>query len=199
MRTIWRFGVVLPALVVASAVASCGDGTGPEASAGVRLAFDDGAFHEAAGDPTFSAGGLETATFAIAFPDSVGGLVITSFQLTEGTRGDLFVLQVTAFAEGEYGPCGPGAPCHGRILEGFDPEALEVQAYWEMTGGSVRVDALGERVSGSLSDAAYARVGDGATLGIESGTFDLPLLTQEEGVAIMECFLIRATGGSCDG
>jgi hypothetical protein len=67
---------------------ACADGAGPaggEVGEGVRLAFEDGHSHVAAGDPTFGAGGLEAATFAIAFPDSVGGLVITSFQLTGGS------------------------------------------------------------------------------------------------------------------
>ena len=191
--------VVVP-LALAVALSACAEATGPNGEEGVRLAFDDGASHVAAGDPTFGAGGLEAATFAIAFPDSVGGLVITSFQLTGETTGDLFVLQAGTFAEGEYGPCQVGGECHGRILEGIDPENLQVAAYWEMTGGTLSVDEIGgDRIRGRLTDLAYERSDDRATLVVESGTFDLPLLSQEEGVAIMQCFLYRVTGGSCDG
>lgn len=45
---------------------------------------------------TVQGGAVAATTFAIAFPDSVSGLVISGFQLREGTRGDLFILQLTS-------------------------------------------------------------------------------------------------------
>ena len=195
-------GTLLLAAAMTGLVA-CEDGTGPETPDVPRVAFTwaDGAEYEAEGEPVFEGGDVAAEAFAIAFADSVGGLAITSFRETEGTRGDLFVLQITDLDEGEFGPCGTGGECHGRVLEDVDAANLaDVGAFWEIVSGSVTLDEAGpERVTGSFTDLVLERVdGTAPDRTIESGTFDLPLLSDEEGVEIMECLLERATGGACE-
>lgn len=189
-------------LVVGAVVATACDGTGPEDRIeGVELAFGDGGAYVAAGAPQFVGGEVAGETFAIAFADSVGGLVITSFQVTDGTRGDLLVLQLGSVAEGTFEPCGAGQECHGRILQGLDPENLDIApAFFELAGGSVTISELEEeRVAGSMADLEFLPTEDGSEpLTVSSGAFDLPLLSHDEGIAIMQCFLVRVTGGTCE-
>ena len=179
----------------------CSEGTGPGTPGGLQLTFADGGSHSASGEPSFAGGQLGAGTFALAFADSVGGLVITSFEVTDGSVGDLFVLQINDVAVGTWGPCGVGGDCHGRILEGLDREDLQSPpVHWEMTSGEVVVEDLVEgRITGRLSDLTFEEAEGPATRAVESGTFDLPLLTHAEGIAIMQCFLASVTGGSCPG
>ena len=178
--------------------AACSDGTGPGTPEGLQLTFAEGGTHTAQGEPSFAGGQLGAGTFALAFADSVGGLVITSFQVTDGSVGDLFVLQINEVAVGTWGPCRVGGDCHGRILEGLDREDLQSPpVHWEMIDGEVVVEALVEgRITGRLSDLTFEGA-EGTTRAVESGTFDLPLLSHAEGIAIMQCFLASVTGGSC--
>lgn len=192
-------GLSLAALLT---LTGCDDPTDPPGGTeeGIHLTYSDGGSYQTAGPPQITGGELDAADFAIAFPDSTGGLVIATFQGTEGTRGDLFILQFVEQRTGTFQDCGLGGDCHGRILEGIDAADLsDVEAYWEITGGSVTLDEAGpDRVSGSVSDLLLLLEPDGlATRTIQDGTFDLALLSEDEGVAVMECFLTRVTGGSC--
>lgn len=99
---------------------------------------------------------MSAGTFAIAFPDSVGELVITSFEQSAGTRGDLSILGAHRALLGRLRS---GAPARWRRLPREE-----------------------------------ARLAEREPRSIPSGTFDLPLLSEEEGVEIMMCFLRRATG-----
>jgi hypothetical protein len=182
----------------------CGDdGTGPGdvGAAGLFMTYVGGGGYEASGMPSFNGNDVAAGTFAIAFEDSIGGLAITSFEQTEGTRGNLFILQLTDRRTGTFSPCGVTQECHGRLLEGIDADSLQVvDMAWEIAGGSVQVDDAGPtRVTGSFSNLvlqAQDTTLDDRT--VESGTFDLLLLPKDEGEAIMRCFLKRATGApSC--
>jgi hypothetical protein len=56
-----------------------------------------------------------------------------------------------------------------------------------------------DRVSGSVSGLVLAQQPDGiATRTIQEGSFDLALLSEDEGIGVMECFLTRVTGGTCE-
>lgn len=156
--------------------------------------------YAATGMPVFASGQVSPATFAIAFADSVGGLVITSFQATTGTRGDLFILQLTSLQPGTFGPCGVGAGCHGRLLEGIDADNLhDVEAAWEIVDGTLVLEAAADRAVGSFTNFELRSADGASTRTVTSGSFDLPLLDHAEGTANMQCFLARATGGSCPG
>lgn len=191
---------IAAALVLAMAFGGCSDpvDTTPNREDGLAFAFG-GVDYRAAGSPSFSGQNVEAATFAVAFHDSVGGLVITSFQLKEGSRGDLFILQLTSSEVGTF-TCGVGHDCHGRLLEGIDAANLQdVEEAWEIDSGSVTVENLGDdEIAGRFDDLLLLPGSGGTVRSVESGTFDLPLLSQTEGVEIMNCFLARTTGGSCD-
>lgn len=185
------------------AFVACHDATAPviQDESNLSLSYADGATYQATGEPAFEGGDLSSATFATAYPDSVGGYVISAFQQTDGSTGDLFILQLTDRQTGAHGPCGTGADCHGRILEDFDAATLQLGGtYWEITSGTVQVDQSGpDRLSGSFSDLVLeAQNSSEPDRTIQSGTFDLKLLSDEEGKAAMGCFLASATGsGSC--
>lgn len=200
----WTTSMRTAGLVAAGAVvamAGCSDSTGPQKTteSSLSLSFADGGTYQATGAPVFDGGDLAASTFATAFSDSVGGYVISGFQQTKGTEGDLFILQLTDRQTGEHGPCGTGASCHGRILEDFDAGALRtLGTYWEITSGIVRIDQAGpDRLKGSFTDLVLqAQDSTAEERTIESGTFDLERLSDAEGTAAMRCFLARVSGAA---
>jgi hypothetical protein len=190
-------------LVSVLALSACDDPANPPPGGdeGIDLTFSDGGSYQTAGAPQISGGELDAADFAIAFPDSTGGLVIATFKRTEGTRGDLFILQLVQQRTGTFESCGLGGDCHGRILEGIDAADLsDLEGYWEILGGTVTLEEAGpDRAVGTVEDLALTLLNDGTTTRtIQEGRFDLALLSEGEGVAVMECFLTRVTGGSCE-
>ena len=194
-----RTGVLL---VVLAVLAACEDAVAPggEIFEGVAFTWDGGGEHRSSGPPSFEDGAVLSGEFAVAFPDSVGGLVMASFHPREGTKGNLFILQLVERGTGTFGPCGTSQECHGRFLEDLDPEDLSVlPGYWEITDGSVTIDVDGPgRLRGSFTDFVLSGPGDaGGVREIEEGTFDVPLLGAEQGADIMRCFIRRLTGGSC--
>ena len=187
-------------ITLAALLAACEEATAPEAAFdGLAFVWDGGSEHRSRGTPSFQSEGVLSGQFAVAFPDTVGGLVLASFHPREGRRGDLFILQVTERGVGVTWPCAPSSQCHGRFLEDVDPEDLSVvpQA-WEITDGRVSIEVDGpDRVRGRLTDLVLSVPGDEPGREIEEGTFDVPLLSGEDGADIMRCFLRRLTGGSC--
>lgn len=185
------------------ALAACGDPVNPppRGGEGIALSFSDGGSYQTEGAPQITGGELDAADFAIAFPDTVGGLVIATFKKTEGTRGDLFILQLVQRRTEVFNHCGLAGDCHGRILEGIDAANLwDLEEFWEITEGSVTMEEAGpERVVGTVKDLTLTLLNDGTTTRtIQEGSFHLALLSEGEGVAVMECFLTRVTGGTCE-
>jgi hypothetical protein len=80
----------LMAATEAAAPAASSDSTGPRnpTESSLSLSYADGGTYQAAGALVFVGGDLAASTFATAFPDSVGGYVISSFQQTGGDEGD---------------------------------------------------------------------------------------------------------------
>lgn len=190
------------ALLLAGAVlvlAGCGDSVASPAVQGasrLTLNYSDGGQYEASGTPTVEAGDIAGGTFAVAFRDSLGGLVITSFQQQNGTQGDLFVLQLTESRTGSFGPCGPSQDCHGRMLGDFSALTRQANggAYWEIVSGTVQVDEVGpDRLKGSVSDLlmqAQDSIRPDRT--IQSGSFDLQLLSDQKGKVALARLLCDA-------
>lgn len=181
------------------AVAGCGDSpTGPTEPDGSNLTlnYSDGGQYLASGTPSVDGGQISASSFAVAFTDSVGGVVIAGFQLKDETRGDLFVLQLKDTRSGSFGPCGANQDCHGRIVEDFDAQTRQTTGgpYFEIVSGSVQVDQAGpDRLKGSITDLvlqAQDSVRPDRT--IESGTFDLQLLSDQEGKAALASLLCEA-------
>ena len=176
-------------------------GTGPDYTdfEGVSLTFEGSALWETHQSPTFTDGQVDPGPFTMAFPDSVGGWVIGGFLPTQSPAGDLFILQLTERRTGTFSPCSPNEDCHGRMLEGIDPNDLEAGAtYWEIVSGSVTVDGTGDgRLRGFFTDLVFQQADSEETRTATEGGFNVELLSDAEGVAIMRCFIERMTGGSC--
>jgi len=182
------------------ALAGCGDSptglmTEPGGSS-LTLNYSDGGRYQASGTPSVDGGQVSASTFAVAFRDSVGGVVITGFQQTDGTRGDLFVLQLTDTRTGTFGPCGANEECHGRIVGDFDAQTRRSTGgpYYEIVSGSVQVDQAGpDRLKGSITDLVLqAQDSIRPDRTVESGTFDLQLLSDQEGKAALAGLLCEA-------
>jgi hypothetical protein len=196
------FRAVLVAAVLVTT--ACSDPTSPLLPETDGLAFTDahGRAFASAGFPSFSQGDVAAVAFAVAFPDSLGGLVIAGFDHAGGTRGDLFVLQLSDDEPALFQGCGDAVgECHGRLL--LDIDAANVADYselWELIDGSVTIAASGsDVVAGTFSGFVYAGPNDAETaLHVEAGSFEVPLLSEAAGREIMQCFLARAAGETCD-
>lgn len=206
----WRSGFVMSA-VAALMLGGCQESpSSPGNTEPGSLAMSDGGGgFEASGAPTLAGNEVVPGTFAIAFPDSIGGVVVSAFRQTVGTRGDLFILQIKERRQGVFDPCDIFRECYGRLLEDIDAANLsDVGRGWEIIDGSVDVQTIQpDRIVGSFKDLVLeSPVPDSSAAGstnterrdISDGTFDLPLMSEEEGAAAMRCFLARATGAqSC--
>lgn len=177
-----------------------GGGSGSPGGSSLTLDYVGGATYQASGSPTFDGGDVGASTFATAYSDSVGGYVIASFVQGNGSVGDLFIVQLNDRQPGSHA-CGIGQSCQARVLGDFDASTLQLTGtYWEAKSGAVQVDEAGpDRLKGSFSDlvlGAQDSVSPDRT--VQSGTFDLELLSDEAGKAAMECFLASASGsGGC--
>lgn len=182
------------------AAAGCADPTTPtpDDTDGIQLTLGAGQF-SSAGYPSFSDNDVDADDFAVAFPDSLGGLVIAGFQLDEGTRGDLFILQLVELRTGEAIPCGTMNDCHGRVLVGMDAaNVADFDEVWTLENGSVTIThANSTTVTGTFQGFVFTGDG-GAQLPASGGSFEVSVLSEVQGREIMTCFLARATGGTCD-
>lgn len=189
--------------VVVAGMVACSDATDPGSEAeptGVEFSTGGDVAFSAAGLPELTDGRPAAADFAVAFADSLGGLVIAGFELVDGTRGNLFVLQLADVATGEFGPCGIGADCHGSLLIDMDSQNVTVvREFWALAAGGVTVSSVAEgRVSGSFEGFQYLGPNQEETiLDMGDGSFDVPLLDEETSRLGMECFLVRVNGGTC--
>jgi hypothetical protein len=182
------------------AAAGCADPTTPtpDDTEGIQLPMAAGGF-SSTGFPSFSNNDVDADDFAVAFPDSLGGLVIAGFRLDEGTRGDLFILQLVELRTGEVIPCGTMNDCHGRMLVGIDAaNVADIDEIWTLANGSVTIThANSATVAGTFQTLVFTGDG-GAQLLAFGGTFEVSVLSESQGRDIMACFLARATGGTCD-
>ncbi|HKK28415.1 MAG TPA: hypothetical protein VKB18_10060 [Gemmatimonadota bacterium] len=178
-RSSHSYAAVCLALVLAAA--ACGGSTGP-GSGGAVVTFDLGTeSFAAAGDIAFGIEGrpVPDEDWAVAAdPDSVGGIVVTAFRASETFgQGDLFVLQVQPAHTGTFAPCGPDEPCRGRLFRGWSPDTNDYDSWFEITSGTVDVEALTRtRIRGTFTFTVRSDGGSGAdSLAITDGAFDVPV------------------------
>lgn len=135
--------------------------------------------------PVISASGLPAfGSWAVARPDSLGGLVITGFDgevggfgPIENGLGDVLVLQLDDIREGVFDPCGTTASsgCQGRFFVGAVLIDLStVQGAFEITGGRVEiVDISDSRIRGSF-EATFTNDDGSRTITVIDGVIDVP-------------------------
>jgi hypothetical protein len=194
-------------LTLTLAVAACSDGTGPDqapAPAGVDFGLaegSNGAFYADARQPS-AADPLE-AEFAVAVPDSLGGLVLLAYD--GGTR-NLFILQMNDDGVGTYA-CGPvedGPACHARVFENVREEGgvVEVDGRLDLTSGSLTLSEVGASVLTGAFEAHFERTdGTGeASVDVFNGTIAVDLLPGFVENAGLLCLVELSGGGtSCGG
>lgn len=190
----------IPVLAVFVLAAACGSDTaGPDGPApgGVDFGLPAGSAgaHHGEGMPSASGPVLQDP-FAIALPDSVGGLAILSHDPAADGRSDLFVLQLQEIGTGTF-ECGPAGPCHGRLLVGVPTDGSGLpESVLEIRSGTLTLSMVGPaRVRGTLQAVLEPPAGrPGATLVIEDGTIDVPLANDTFTSGAIDC--LRAwTGG----
>jgi hypothetical protein len=151
-------------------ITACADGSGPDRQSGpggLNFHFTgsrSGTF-DANGEPALAPSGIPVlANWAVARPDSLGGLVIAGFDPTEGSSGNLFILQISPRQAGNfncsfYGESG----CHGRIFTDVNPDDLSVSGTsYHVVAGNVDLSTVGaSSVLGSMQLTLYASDGAG--------------------------------------
>jgi hypothetical protein len=198
----------IAALVLAVASAACGESTGPVVTTpGGELDFvANGATpteYHASGAPSVRADGLPLAgSFAAAFPDSLGGVVIAGYEGSGGS-GDIFILQLTSPEPGEHSPCtlNGESGCHGRLYRGVDPANLSVAggSFHLVSGRVVVTESTSDRLRGSM-DLSLQSMNGPETLTVTGGTFDLPVASDRlasNGVACLARNLESGTNAPC--
>lgn len=204
-------------LVTLLSVSGCDDdGTvaPPEQLPGLEFSFAgdrSGTYQSDGRLPTIAADGLpEFGSWAVARPDSLGGLVIAGFDGEVGGfgpldngLGDVFILQLDDIREGTFEPCGifANGGCHGRFFVGVVlADLATVQDAFEITDGSVEiVEASASRIRGSF-DATFTSADGTRTITVVDGVIDVPFsnnLSVANGVACLARNLVEGTNESC--
>jgi hypothetical protein len=177
---------IATALVIAGlaffALGGCSDDepTEPAEQSGLEFTYggDRSGSYTGDGVPTIGSGGLpEVSSWAIARPDSLGGMVIAAFEPSGETTGDLFILQLHPIGTGEFSPCGivGGEGCHGRLIIGVDTDDFSVVEDWfEIISGSVTLtEASSTRVRGTFS-ITLENQDETETITVDDGAIDVP-------------------------
>ncbi|MGD8699768.1 MAG: hypothetical protein PVJ43_10785 [Gemmatimonadales bacterium] len=170
------------ALLAMFAFVGCSEDEPTEPAEGSGLDFtyggDRSGSYTSEGVPSIGSGGLpEVDSWAIARPDSLGGMVIAAFEPGGETTGDLFILQLHPIGTGEFTPCNinAGEGCHGRLIIGVDIEDFTVVEEWfEIASGSVTLtEASSTRVRGTFS-ITLENLDQTQTITVTDGVIDVP-------------------------
>lgn len=209
MPALERFGPTIPFLALAALLASCGEAptAPPDGGGGLsfRYAGDATGSHRSSGAPVLAASGLPApGTWAVARPDSLGGLVIAAFEQVAPGDGRLFILQLPDRAIGARACTvhGVDGGCHGRLFLGVDlDDASAVRATYQVVEGTVTLTAVGEaRVRGSFALRLLGSADPGGSVVIEAGEMDVPLeedVTLANGIACLARNLVEGRNGAC--
>lgn len=202
-------GVGLVLAVAALAACNDDDPVEPEPGDEPGLGFEydgarSGAYQSEDAEPTIGSNGLpEFGSWAVARPDSVGGLVIAAFEPTGDEAGDVFILQLLEIRTGVFEPCGIFASggCHGRFFIGVVLDDLAtVEEAFEITDGRVEItEASAERVRGTF-EATFESQDGSRTINVTDGVIDVPFSEDPflgGGIACLARNLEAGTNESC--
>jgi hypothetical protein len=174
-------------LLAVFAVVGCSEDepTQPSEESGLEFTYggDRSGSYTSEGIPTIGSGGLpEVGSWAIARPDSLGGMVIAAFE-PSGTTGDLFILQLHPIGTGEFTPCNifAGEGCHGRLIIGVDTDDFTaVEDWFEITSGSVTLsEASDTRVRGTFT-ITLVNLDETQTITVDDGVIDVPFSSDQQ-------------------
>jgi hypothetical protein len=186
-------------------LAACDDTTGPDGvpTSGIDFGLPAGPGSHSAQGAVASANSPLDGEFAVAVPDSVGGLVLLSY---DGATSDLFILQIVDAEPGEH-TCGPvedAAPCHARLFENVrvDDGVVVVDGRFDLVEGVVTLQTVGpDRVVGTFEARLDRTDPDGGQdfILVENGTLGVEYVDEQLAKGGLAC-LIALTGGgeTCD-
>lgn len=148
---------------------------------GLEFEYDgarSGTYRSDDAEPTIGSNGLpEFGSWAVARPDSIGGLVIAAFEPTGDETGDVFILQLLEIRTGVFEPCGIFASggCHGRFFIGvvLDDLAMVEEAFEIMDGRVEITEVSAERVRG-VFEATFENPDGSRTITVTDGVIDVP-------------------------
>ena len=161
--------------------------------------------HESVGEVRVGGDGFPAAgDWAIARPDSLGGLVIAGFESTGESTGNLFVLQIPDQEARQY-TCtlhGTDGGCHGSLFLGVDLEdPAAAGEVFQVVSGSATIAELGSgRLRGSFTLELREGGEGGATLQVSEGELDLEFdddVTLANGIACLARNLMEGTNERC--
>lgn len=202
-----RTAAVVGSLMLLSALVACNDATGPDEAPtplGVDFGFALGdPFNHHAQGPLSSIDSPLQSEFAVAFPDSVGGFVLVSY---DADGSNLFILQGLTAATGEVA-CGPveeGAACHARLFENVrieDGIAL-VDGRFDLVEGTLTLTLVGPDELGGTFEARMDRTspeGTPQSFQIVNGTVRVDYLDEQVASGGLGCLIaLTGGGGACD-
>lgn len=187
---------------LALTLAACEDGTGPGTPApdGIDFGLAQGTFGALYADRDQpSAGAPLSGEFAVAAPDSIGGLVLLAYD--DGTK-NLFILQVQSAEGGTYA-CGPvenGPACHARLFENVRDEdgLVQVDGRLDLTTGSLDLGEVGpDDVTGTFQAHFERTAGEGGqSFDVANGTILVDLLDESVENGGLLCLVQLAVGGT---
>jgi hypothetical protein len=169
---------------------------------------DDGLTFTAAGLHPFEANGSQdpnnvlAGSFAIAFADSLQGLVAIGYSRAD-SAGDVLILQFPR-QTGTYA-CGQTAPCHGRLLSNVrlfqHPDGYtgwSTQRHFEIQSGMVTATQVGPTRLRGTFQAILEPTDGGAAIQINDGKIDVDYNSTPpppgQSMRGVEC-LLRLLGG----
>jgi hypothetical protein len=194
----WLSGPLLWAATLGACQA--GTATDPEgAPQGIRFQSSgavSGAY-SAQGNPADDPARILSSQFAIAMPDSVGGVVIIGYQPTDAAKGDVFILQ--APRQTQTFPCAgveSSGPCHGRMFVGVTGTDLaRVERAFFITEGSLTLTQIGpDRLKGFFTATLKSQEGT-STVQVTNGTIDVRYTSAELSNGGILCLISLAGAG----
>jgi hypothetical protein len=168
--------------LAAASLAACDGGGGPVQSGdeeGLRFRYSGriSGEYRSEGTPSLSQAGVPAfGAWAIARPDSVGGLIMVGFQPTTSPQGNLFILQTRPLGTGELACTRHGSDCHGRFIVGVNTQDLSAvpDDWFEVVQGRVTLDEVsGTRVRGSFA-LRLVDTSANDTIEVTDGVIDIP-------------------------
>lgn len=200
----------LRALILLCGAAACADAAGtllpnPDAE-GISFRYSGAASgsHESSGTLAAGTDGLPAGgSWALARPDSLGGLVIAGFEATGPATGDLFILQLPDPEAGVH-TCtlhGADGGCHGRLFLGVDlRDAAVTGGVYPVTSGTATIDELTDDWLRGAFDLTLAAPEGGEPLQVTDGAMDVEYATDvtlANGVACLARNLVEGRNERC--
>lgn len=187
----------------AALLGACDPALDPDATDPVGVSFSysgtlSGSF-ASKGNAALGGNGLPAfETFAVAQRDSIGGLLLGSFRKTDGSHGDLFILQIRGTDPVTY-TCGAitgGPRCYGHLYIGLqtDVSTAAEHVYGISAGQVVLSEVSDSRVKGTFQLTLQGIRDPSKMLSIENGSLDVPLA---EGIfdSSFACLAVRLEKG----